>query len=83
MTTKLISPQPGLAGGSRWTTVSLLNGALPTAALSAIQNWKARSDPGGNAIPPPQTQTAAGIDTAIAEEVDTEYYDLFLPPCPW
>ena len=81
MTTKLISPQPGLAGGSRWTTVSLLNGVITGAALSAIQNWKALSDPGGEAIPPPQHLPES--DPGTEEQVDTEYHDLFLPICPW
>ena len=81
MTSELINPQSGLAGGSRWTTVSLLNGAITGAALSAIQNWKAVSDPGGEAIPPPQRLPEP--DTGTEEQVDTEYYDLFLPICPW
>ena len=83
MTSKLTNPNHGLAGGPRWTTVSLLNGALTGAALSAIQNWKAVSDPGGEANAPPQTIPPPAIDTDLAEVIDAEYDDLFLPPCPW
>ena len=83
MTSKLIHPHSGPAGGSRWTTVSLLNGALAGAALSAIQNWMALSDPGGKASAPPQTQPAAAPDTGLAQGTGAEDPDLFLPVCPW
>ena len=83
MTSKLIHPHSSLAGGSRWTTVSLLNGALAGAALSAIQNWKALSDPGGKASATPQTQPASDLETVLAEDTGAEDPDLFLPICPW
>ena len=55
MTSTLTNSQSGLVGGTRWTTVPLLNGALTHIALSAIQNRKSKAPrptpPAGDPIP--------------------------------